>query len=97
MSDVGADLSINELNIKKSHSTNDLERTTSPLPSPSTDLAASLSKLLILSNPNLRKSQPLDACDSSSTSESPTIDDQHINLVVPPPASSSAGGESNLF
>jgi hypothetical protein len=82
----------NESNIKKSHSTTDLERA-SPLPSASSDMAASLNKLLILSNPNLRKSQPLD--DSSSKSESPTIEEQHINLVVPSPAPSPAGVESN--
>jgi hypothetical protein len=56
-------------------------------------MAASLSKLLILSNPNLRKSQPLD--DASSKSESPTIEEQHINLVVPSPTPTPAGVESN--
>ena len=85
------------LSFKKSQSINDLENS-SPK-SPSLELAASLNKLLILSNPNLRKSAPqLDASNDSSgsKSESPTIKEQQINLLVPTPPLSPTGVESRL-
>lgn len=88
-------------NFKKSQSINDLESGTSPRANPSLEVAASLNKLLILSNPNLRKSQPLDANGSSVKSEphsqlqSPTIEDPlQVNLVLPSANPSPSGIES---
>ncbi len=80
-----------ETNSTNGHSRNDTERA-SPLPS--SDMAATLNKLLILSSPNLRKSPPLD--DSSSKSESPSIEEQQVNLVVPSHVATPAGVTSNL-
>jgi hypothetical protein len=82
----GTDLT--DLNLKKSLSANDLE-SSSPK-STSSDVAASLNKLLILSNPNLRKTHAQSASDANNDTvmciRADENTENHINLVVPSPA-----------